>query len=311
MHDRSGLAISFYLTDLTQNMTATISKPHQGRRSLQEILHAPGCLIASSVFDPVSARIAQDLGSEVGVLGGSIASHTVLGAPDIVLLTATELVEQARRICRTNCVNLIVDADHGYGNALNVMRTIQELQAAGVSAACVEDSVLPRTFGSSEAQSLVTMEEGVKKMQAAVEARGKGGPMLVVARTNAVASAGAAEAARRLCAYQDTGVDALFLPYLKRREELELVASAVSLPIIIGGSHESLHDRDYLASKGVKIWLWGHQTFAVAVQALYKAMKDIQDGVFPSQLKNKAPEQRMRQVLDSDRYDSLTQHYLE
>lgn len=286
-------------------------KPHPAKRSLKEILQAPGCLVASSVFDPISARIAQDLGSEVGVLGGSVASHTVLGAPDIVLLTATELVEQARRICRTDCVNLIVDADHGYGNALNVMRTIQELQAAGVAAACVEDSVLPYAFGSSGAQSLVSIEEGIKKMQAAVEARGKHGAMLVVARTNAAASAGVAEAAKRLRAYQETGVDALFLPYIKSREELDRVATELSMPIIMGGSHESLHDLDYLADRGVKIWLWGHQTFAVAVQALYDAMKEIQDGVFPSQLKNKASEKRMRQVLDSDRYDSLTRQYLE
>ena len=292
-------------------MNTTDSKPHQIRRSLKDILKAPGCLIASSVFDPVSARIARHLGSEVGVLGGSVASHTVLGAPDIVLLTATELVEQARRICRTDCVNLIVDADHGYGNALNVMRTTQELQAAGVAAACVEDSVLPRTFGSSDEQLLVPIEEGIKKMRAAVEARGNNGPMLVVARTNAAASAGVAEAARRLKAYEATGVDALFLPYIKRREELDMVANELSLPIIMGGSHESLHDLDYLASRGVKVWLWGHQTFAVAVQALYDAMKEIQDGVFPSQLKNKAPESRMRQVLDTDRYDSLTSQYLE
>ena len=292
-------------------MTIIDRNPIRARRSLKEILHASGCLVASSVFDPISARIAQDLGSEVGVLGGSVASHTVLGAPDIVLLTASELVEQARRICRTDCVNLIVDADHGYGNARNVMRTIQELQAAGVAAACVEDSILPQTFGSSEAQSLVSIDEGIKKMQAAVEARGKHGSMLVVARTNAAASAGVAEAAKRLKAYQYTGVDALFLPYIKRREDLDQVAKELSLPIIMGGSHESLHDLDYLADRGVKIWLWGHQTFAVAVQALYDAMKDIQDGVFPSQLKNKASEKRMRQVLDSDRYDSQTKQYLE
>lgn len=292
-------------------MNTIDSKPQLNRRTLKDILNAPGCLIASSVFDPISARIARHLGSEVGVLGGSVASHTVLGAPDIVLLTATELVEQARRICRTDCVNLIVDADHGYGNALNVMRTVQELQAAGVAAACVEDSVLPRTFGSTDEQLLAPIDEGIKKMQAAVEARGKNGPMLVVARTNAAASAGVAEAAKRLKAYEGTGVDALFLPYIKRREELDMVASELSLPIIMGGSHESLHDLDYLASRGVKVWLWGHQTFAVAVQALYDAMKDIQGGVFPSQLKNKAPENRMRQVLDTDRYDSLTSQYLE
>ena len=154
-------------------MTPSSDRP-AARRSLREILASPGCLIASSVFDPISARMARALGSEVGVLGGSVASHTVLGAPDIVLLTATELVDQARRICRTDAVNLLVDADHGYGNALNVMRTVQDLQAAGVAGACIEDSVLPRQYGSSDVQGLVSVEEGTRKMQAAIQARGAG-----------------------------------------------------------------------------------------------------------------------------------------
>lgn len=280
------------------------------RRSLREILASPECLIASSVFDPVSARIASEIGSEVGVLGGSVASHTVLGAPDIVLLTATELVEQARRICRTDCVNLLVDADHGYGNALNVMRTIQELQAAGVAGACIEDSVLPREYGSTEVQSLVSIEEGIKKMQAAIKARGDKGSMLIVGRSNAVASAGAQEAARRLAAYERAGVDALFIPYLKKREDLDCIAKSVSLPLIIGGSDESLFDLEYLSSRGVKIWLWGHQTFAVAVQALYEGMKAVQEGVFPGRLANKPTENLMRQVLNSSEYDALTKRYL-
>ena len=291
-------------------MTPSSDRP-AARRSLREILASPGCLIASSVFDPISARMARDLGSEVGVLGGSVASHTVLGAPDIVLLTATELVDQARRICRTDAVNLLVDADHGYGNALNVMRTVQDLQAAGVAGACIEDSVLPRQYGSSDVQGLVSVEEGTRKMQAAFQARGAGGPMLIVGRTNAVAVAGAEEAARRLVAYQQAGVDALFLPYLKRREDLDCIAESVDLPLIVAGSDESLHDLDYLASRGVKIWMWGHQTFAVAVQALYAAMKAVHSGTYPSQLENRAPDALMRVVTDADLYDAQTRQYLE
>lgn len=279
------------------------------RRSLREILNSQECLIASSVFDPVSARFAKALRSEVGVMGGSVASHTVLGAPDIVLLTASELVEQARRICRLDAVNLIVDADHGYGNALNAMRTVQELQAAGVAATCVEDSILPREFGADDVQGLISIEEGVKKMKAAVLARGSG-PMLVVARTNANGSEGPHEAARRLKAYQETGVDALFVAYLKKKEELEIITQDLKLPLMVAGSDASMFDRIDLASRGVRVWLWGHQPFGVAAQALFEAMKAVQEGALPSELANKPTVQTMNLATDAAGYDQLTQQFL-
>lgn len=291
-------------------MTLNTAGQQSIRRTLKAILASEECLVASSVYDPVSARIAKSLGSEVGVLGGSIASHAVLGAPDIVLLTATELAEQARRICRTDCVNLLVDADHGYGNAMNVMRTISELQAAGVAGTCIEDTALPRAYGQS-GQALISQDEAVKKMQAAVHARGSNGSMLVLARTNAFGITGAKDAAQRLQAYEKTGVDALFVPYLKSRVELDEVAKVVSLPIVVAGSDASLFDLDYLKSRGVKIWMWGHQTYAVAVQALYEAMKVIHEGGTPSELKNKAPEALMKIALNSVEYDAQAKKYLE
>jgi carboxyvinyl-carboxyphosphonate phosphorylmutase len=286
-----------------------LSSSVSARRSLRDILASQECLIASSVFDPVSARFAHALGSEVGVMGGSVASHTVLGAPDIVLLTASELVEQARRICRTDAVNLIVDADHGYGNALNTMRTVQELQAAGVAATCIEDSVLPRQFDASDTQGLVSIEEGIKKMKAAVQARGHG-PMLVVARTNANASAGPVEAARRFAAYQQTGVDALFIPYLKKKEELEIITKDIKLPMIVGGADVSIFDKADLIRRGVRVWLWGHQPFGIAAQALFDAMKAVQDGAKPGDLAHKPSSATMNIALNAEGYDQLTGQYL-
>lgn len=279
------------------------------RRSLRDIFATQECLIASSVFDPVSARFAKALDSEVGVMGGSVASHTVLGAPDIVLLTASELVEQARRICRLDAVNLIVDADHGYGNALNVMRVVQELQAAGVAATCIEDSVLPREFGASDKQGLLSIEEGVKKMQAAVQARGTG-PMLVVARTNANSSAGPEEAARRLVAYQETGVDALFVPYMKSKEELNIITKDLKLPITVAGSDASLFDRADLIRRGVRVWLWGHQPFGVAAQALFEAMKAVQNGAKPNELTESPLGQIISLATDAPSYDTLIKKFL-
>jgi len=107
------------------------------RERYRRILAGDKCVYPGSVFDPISARIAEDLGFEVGMFAGSIASGTVLGAPDLIVLTLTEFAQQIHRICRAGDLSLMVDADHGYGNALNVMRTVEELETAGVAAATV------------------------------------------------------------------------------------------------------------------------------------------------------------------------------
>src|SRR5260221_1121402 len=110
------------------------------RERFRAILGGGRCVHPGSVFNPISARIAEDLGFEVGMLAGSVASLTVLGAPDLILLSLAELAEQARRLCRASALPLLVDADHGYGNALNVMRTVAELENAGGSGLTIEDT---------------------------------------------------------------------------------------------------------------------------------------------------------------------------
>src|SRR5690606_23688786 len=113
---------------------------HELRNVFRTLLATPTCHHTASVFDPLSARIAADLGFEVGILGGSVASLQVLGAPDIALISLSEFAEQATRIGRVTRLPVIADADHGYGNALNTMRTVVELERAGVSALTIEDT---------------------------------------------------------------------------------------------------------------------------------------------------------------------------
>jgi len=122
------------------------------RERLRAILSGSSCILPASVHDPLSARIAADLGFEAAMLAGSVASLAVLGAPDLILITLTEFAEQARRIVRVCDIPLIVDADHGYGNALNVMRTVEELETAGVAALTIEDTELPASHGSAGAR---------------------------------------------------------------------------------------------------------------------------------------------------------------
>ncbi len=117
---------------------------HKRRQKFRAVLQREGCSFPASVYDPVSVRIAEDLGFEVGIFGGSVASLTVLGAPHLILLTLTELAAQVMRISRASELPVLVDADHGYGNALNTMRFVQELEAAGVAGMWKIPNCLPQ-----------------------------------------------------------------------------------------------------------------------------------------------------------------------
>ena len=141
------------------------------RKKFRSILNGDRCVYPGSVFDPISSRIAEDIGFEVGMFAGSIASFTVLGAPDVIVLTLSEFAQQAQRINRSSELPLMVDADHGYGNALNVKRTVEELEMAGVSGMSIEDTELPQPFGSVGHTKLLSIPEGVGKMKAALDGR--------------------------------------------------------------------------------------------------------------------------------------------
>src|SRR5471030_1090523 len=232
------------------------------REALRSILTGSTCIRPGSVYDATSIRIAEDLGFEVGMFGGSVASLAVLGDPDVALITLTELAEQMRRMSRAAALPVLVDADHGYGNALNVRRTVQELEAAGAAGLTIEDTLLPQTFGQAKTE-LISLEEGVGKMKAALS--GRGDPTLVViGRTGAVSISGLDDAIARARAYEATGVDALFFTGIKSGNELEALAAGTRLPIELGGAPEEMAGLDYLTRQRARIALQGHAPFAAA-----------------------------------------------
>src|SRR6202166_2262883 len=183
------------------------------RERFRALLAEGRCFYPASVFDPISARIAEDLGLEVEMFAGSIASFTVLGAPDIVMLTLTEFAQQAYRINRAGKLPLLVDADHGYGNALNVKRTVEELETAGVAGITIEDTLLPTPYGATETK-LITIAEGVGKMKAALAGR-QDPRLIIVGRTAALTITGVADTIARFKAYAEAGVDMLFMAGVK------------------------------------------------------------------------------------------------
>jgi oxaloacetate decarboxylase len=256
------------------------------RDALRLILTGSICIYPGSVYDAVSIRIAEDLGFGLGMFGGSVASLAVLGDPDVTLITLTELAEQMRRMSRAASLPVLVDADHGYGNALNVRRTVQELEISGAAGLTIEDTLLPQAYGQAKTQ-LTSLEEGVGKMQAAVDARDD--PALVImARTGAVSITSLDDAIARAMAYEATGVDALFFTGVKTRAELDAISAATKLPIVLGGFPEEMIDTDYLANKRVRIALQGHAPFAAATLAVYETLKALREGQSPKNLKGLA-----------------------
>ncbi len=278
------------------------------RARFRAILSGSRCIYPGSVYDPISARIAEDLGFAAGMFAGSVASLAVLGAPDIVVMTLTEFAEQAYRINRAGKLPLIVDADHGYGNALNVMRTVEELETAGVAALTIEDTALPTAFGTKDAR-LVSIPEGVGKMKAAVAARQDPG-LVVIGRTAALGISGLDDTIARLKAYETTGVDMLFMTGMKSRAQLDAIAAAVKLPLVLGGAAAELQDLDYLSARNVKVCLQGHAPFMAAVQAVHATLKALRDGTKPGELAGIASADLMTRVTRQADYTRWSKDFL-
>lgn len=280
------------------------------RESFRAHLESKACAYPASVYDPISARIAEDLDFEVGMFAGSVASLTVLGDPDHILLTLSEFAQQAYRICRASNLPMMVDADHGYGNALNVKRTVEELESAGVSALSIEDTELPRPFGSGGKTSLISIEQGIGKMKAAVA--GRSDPSLVIAaRSSAISVTGIDDTIARITAYQETGVDAIFLTGIKQKQQLEAIASECKLPLFLGGAGTEIMDLDYLSSQGVSLCLQGHQPVMAAIQATYDALKALRDGAKPNDLNSRFDKTLIHQWSKVDAYDQWMKDFLE
>ena len=278
------------------------------RKRLRAIFAGTQCLSPASVYDALSARVAEAVGYKIGMLAGSTSSSTTLAAPDLIVLTLTEFADQVRRIMRACDLSLIVDADHGYGNALNAKRTVEELETAGIAGMSIEDTELPTPFGTTKPR-LTSIAEGVGKMKAALA--GRQDPLLSIAgRTSAIQITGLDDAIARGKAYEAVGVDALFFVGVKTRAELDALSAATKLPLILGGATPELTDKEYLASRRVRIALQGHQPFAAGVKAVYETLKALREGTPPGKLQGVADAELMKRVTRDADYTRWTKDFL-
>lgn len=274
------------------------------RMRLRALLETQQCVRCASVFDPLSSRMAEDIGFSVGILGGSVTSLMALGVPDIYLLTLSELAEQARRVCQASDLPVIVDGDNGYGNALNVMRTVSELEHAGASVITIEDTVIPRPYKQPEL-NLSSIEEGCSKLKAALRARHDSN-LAIVARTHAQQPL--ENILERVGAYSQTGVDGICIFGQTSKALLEQLRSATELPLMLIDYNASEMSIEEMTQLGVRIHFNGHKAYEDAVKAAYTSLLQLHSGAVGESEQN--AKQLISRFAGQKEFKALSEDYL-
>lgn len=242
---------------------------------------------APGVYDSLGARLVEDSGFEAVYMTGFGTAASRLGRPDVGLLTMTEMVENARGIVRACQLPVIADADTGYGNAINVVRTVQEFEQAGVAAIHIEDQVSPKRCGHLDGKMVVSVDEMLTKVRAAVAARSDP-DLVIVARTDAAAVEGIEAAIDRARRYRDAGADVLFVEAATSEADIERVASDLAdVPLLFnwaeGGKTPPL-TYDRLQELGFSIVIFPLTVLLTATTAVRSALARIKEVGTPTDL---------------------------
>lgn len=254
-----------------------MAKTGKAAEHLRELLSRGGLIRAPSAVDGLSAKLIVRAGFEAIHLTGSGVSRSI-GYPDIGLVTMTEMVERAHMIVNAASVPIIADADTGYGNAMNVMRTVQEFEATGVAAIHIEDQITPKRCGHYEGKELIPAEEMALKIKAACEAR-RDSAFVIIARTDARGIEGFDAAMRRARLYREAGADVLFIEALESRDEIERTPAVLGAPVLInmysGGKTPLVSTAD-LRSWGYRIVVWPSHLQRASILAMQRALALLQ-----------------------------------
>ena len=239
-------------------MTITAKPATKPTARLRELLAADGLIVAPFILNALHARIAESVGFNAVYMTGA-GTSAEKGFPDVGMLTMTEMVTNAKYIANAVDIPVICDADTGYGNALNVQRTVREYESAGVAGIHIEDQSFPKKCGFFEGKQVVPMEEHVQKIRAALDAR-RDPDFVIIARCDAYAVTGWEDTVRRCRAYRDAGADMVFVDGIKSVADLELYARDLpDMPRLYNGDLANTRDVEAMGYKvmicGSTIWL--------------------------------------------------------
>jgi len=279
---------------------------------IHALLEKERTLVFPGVYDALGAKLVEQAGFPVTFISGYSVAATQLGLPDFGYLTQTEMVAVAKRVCGSVKIPVIIDADTGYGNALNVIRTVNELIDAGAAGMFLEDQVWPKRCGHMKGKRVIPVEEQVQKIRAAADARGTR-DFFIVARTDARQVTSLDEAIGRCRRYKEAGADALFVEAPRSREELAAIARELPPPLVanmLEGGVTPLLTRDELEQVGF-------QLVVCPLTALYASAKAMQDmfgliksaGTTRAALDRLIPFRQFHGIIDLDAYYALDDRY--
>jgi len=269
---------------------------------LRRLLDGPDPVLAPGAYDALSARIVAAAGFPAVYMTGYGASAGLLGRPDVGLLSAAEMVDNARRIVLAVAQPVIADADTGYGNALNVRRTVQSYENAGVAGIHIEDQVTPKKCGHMEDKQLISASEMVQKLRAAVEAR-RDPDFVIIARTDARAVEGVEAAIERGHRYCEAGADVIFVEAPQTETEIELVAGSFDVPLLFNWADSGkspLLPVERLAELGYRLIIYPVSTLFAATKAMMGVVAEIRGSGTTH-----AYQDRMMQFADFNRFIGL------
>jgi len=249
-----------------------MSDPRRVR--LRELLGGERIVVAPGAYDALGARLIEQAGFDVVYMTGSGAANSLLGQPDLGLTTMTEMANQAARICAATALPVVADADTGYGGPLNVRRTVQEYERAGVAGLHIEDQVFPKRCGHFEGKQVIPTEEMVGKIRAALAARTDPN-LVIIARSDAAAVEGMDAALRRGHAYEDAGADMLFIEAPRAVDDLRAIGRSFHVPLVanmVEGGATPLQPAAELEAMGFKLVLYAGALLRTAALAMQQTL---------------------------------------
>ena len=279
--------------------------------ALRAVLARPGLHPMPCCFDAHSARLIEQAGFALTFMSGFAVSASRIGAPDTGLISYGEMLDQGRSICGAVGIPVIGDGDTGYGNALNVKRTVAGYAGAGFACVMIEDQRAPKRCGHTRGKEVVGRGEALTRIRAAVDAREEGAQILVMARTDARASHGLDEALWRARAFEDAGADLLFVEAPRDEREMERVCAASALPQmanLVEGGDTPLLPPARLEALGYRIAAYPLTLLSAATLAMQRALGALRRGEHPTDLLSFA---ELRAAVGFDRYDAERLRYAE
>jgi methylisocitrate lyase len=283
------------------------------RKVLRKFLQDPEILIAPGAHNAFTAKIIEQAGFKAVYMTGSGAAMDILGLPDLGFLTMSEMVAHARNIVQATTLPVIADADTGYGNALNVMRTVREYEGVGVAGLHIEDQVAPKRCGHFSGKEVISQEEMIGKIKAALDSR-RDQDLVVIARTDARAVIGLQEAIERGVAYAEAGADMIFVEAPESAEELGLIARSIPAPLMANlseGGKTPLLSAKELQDMGYKLVIYPRSAAGAAAKAIQELMAVLKrDGTTEKYLDRIISFEGRNQITGLDNYQQLEKKYL-